>query len=128
MRREAYGRGGRAKPRGRVAGDRVITRGVCEIKVWTGESGSCFSSLHEVDFAFSAPVTSSGGVGNEQIVIVAGGEPNTSSSAEQVSAMIVRFWFESVTEAGDAWTIENVPDGLDFHGAGFGVPQGGVVE
>ena len=84
-------------------------------------------SLHEIDFAFNAPVTSVGGAGNEQIVIISGGEPNTPSSSEQISATVVRFWFESVTAAGDAWSIDAVPEGLDFHGLTFAVPQSGVV-
>src|SRR5687768_7134933 len=65
-------------------------------------------SLHEIDFSFSSAVTSVGGVGNEQIVIVSGGGSNTPSSAEQVDATTVRFWFESVTAAGDAWAIAAV--------------------
>ena len=86
------------------------------------------ASIHEVDFSFSAPVTTVGGVGNEQIVLTTFIGEETPSMAEQISATTVRFRFDGgAVEAGLSWQIDAVPEGLDFHGAVFGVPQNGAV-
>ena len=86
-------------------------------------------SIHEVDFQFSAPVTSVGGVGNEQIVLTTFIGPETPSMAEQISADVVRFRFDGgAVEAGLGWEIEAVPQGLDYHGREFVVPQAGTVQ
>ena len=86
-------------------------------------------SIFEVDFAFSAPVTSVGGVGNEQIVLTTFIGEETPSMAEQVSPTVVRFRFDGgAVEAGLSWNIAAVPEGLDYHGREFVVPQQGTVQ
>jgi hypothetical protein len=46
-----------------------------------------------------------------------------------VDAQTVSFFFAAGTVApGNIWEIAAAPSGLDFHGATFAVPQGGVVE
>jgi hypothetical protein len=82
-----------------------------------------------VDFAFSEPVTSVGGVGNAQVAIVTAWGPETPDSAQQVDATTVRFQIAlGPILPGQAWQILSVPEGLDFHGREFVVPQNGIVE
>ena len=86
------------------------------------------ASIYEVDFSFSSAVTSVGGAGNEQIVLTTFIGEETPSMATQVNATTVRFRFDGgAIEAGLPWSIASVPDGLDFHGATFVVPQDGTV-
>jgi hypothetical protein len=73
-------------------------------------------------------VTSIGGAGNAQIVIETALGAETPSAASQVDAMTVRFQYDSgIASSGNAWEILAAPEGLDFHGETFVVPQGGVV-
>ena len=86
------------------------------------------TGFFEVDFQFSHPVTSIGGAGNEQIVITTQSGAETPSMSEQISATTVRFRIDSgLVEAGDPWEVLVVPEGLDFHGRTFVVPQGGTL-
>ena len=86
------------------------------------------TSLFDVDFSFSAPVTSIGGAGNEQVVVTTASGQETPSMAQQISPTTVRFRLDGGTVlAGDPWEILTAPDGLDFHGLTFVVPQAGLV-
>ena len=85
-------------------------------------------SIYEVDFQFSSAVTSVGGAGNEQVVLTTFIGDETPSMATQVNATTVRFRFDGgAVESGLSWNIAAVPEGLDFHGREFVVPQSGAV-
>ena len=87
-------------------------------------------SNQAVDFAFSRPVTCDGGECPALVLDMGGGIVDYPRTSAQVSANIVRFfWVDDFVDAGDAWSIDEVPAvGLDFHGATMPVPQGGTVQ
>ena len=80
------------------------------------------------DFSFSQPVTCDGAE-CPAISLDMGGIVDYPRSSQQLSPTSVRFfWIDDFIDAGDAWSIDEVPAvGLDFHGATMPVPQAGVV-